>query len=378
MRTRTPTPPTVRGWCPSVTAPLEALDGWVVRVPVGCRALGARQWQTLAALAEHEGNGLVELTSRGNVQLRGLRPERVGEAAGQLVAAGLATVDEALDRARAVVVNPLLDHLSDAPALTERKRVQTGIEEAVTRHWRGLPAKWWAVVDAELPWPAPCHAADVAVSHRGDGWVLWVAGRPLARARDPLPAVETLVRRCAEQRCRAGGLSPPVPLEGTTSVVDDPGWSAVPAPRARQPWWGLREVAPVVVAGASPPLGVTRAASLRVLAALADRPSVSLQPTTERGVIVVAPPQETGSVLDALDRLAGHGWVVGEDDPRRFVSACIGSRGCPAALVDTHRVAGGIQAGERTHVSGCPKRCGAPRAARELIATVDGIREHRP
>lgn len=377
MRARTPTPPTIRGWCPSVTAPLEALDGWVVRVRIGARPVGALQWETLATVAERDGSGVVELTSRANVQLRGLRTERLRIAAGQLIAAGLAASTEDVDRSRSVMLNPLLDHPWETPVLAERRRVQTGIERVVARHGRQLPPKWWAVVDAEVPWPAPCHSADLAVSHRGDRWVLWVAGEPRCHLIDPLPAVATLVQRCAQLRCRAAALPASVRSELTTSATDVPAQVTPPIAERRTAWWGPRQIGRVVVAGASPALGVTGAASLRVLARLARRPAVSIRPTTERGVVAVAPVHETGSLLDALDTLARHGWVIADDDPRRLLSACIGTRGCSAAFVDTHRLASRIRVAERTHVSGCPKRCGAPGAARELIATPDGIEERR-
>jgi precorrin-3B synthase len=126
-------------------------------------------------------------------------------------------------------------------------------------------------------------------------------------------------------------------------------------------------------------LGVAAASSLHALADAALTPDVSVRPTPQRGVVVVAPAERRATVNRVLDALAVHGWVTRPDDPRRFVTACIGARGCPSGLVDTHALAADLNAAgtlvEPVHLSGCPKRCGSPPGARELIATAGGLVE---
>ena len=60
----------IKGWCPGALRPMQSGDGLVVRVrPFGGR-LDAAQISGLAHLAEHHGNGLIDVTSRANLQIR--------------------------------------------------------------------------------------------------------------------------------------------------------------------------------------------------------------------------------------------------------------------------------------------------------------------
>src|SRR5206468_4102649 len=62
----------VKGWCPGALRPMQSGDGLVVRVrPFGGR-LDAAQISGLAHLAERHGNGLLDVTSRANLQIRGV------------------------------------------------------------------------------------------------------------------------------------------------------------------------------------------------------------------------------------------------------------------------------------------------------------------
>ncbi len=68
--------PRRRGACPALSAPMQTGDGLLVRLmPEG--ALSPAMLAGLAAAAAEFGNGIVEVTARGSLQLRGLAAETV-------------------------------------------------------------------------------------------------------------------------------------------------------------------------------------------------------------------------------------------------------------------------------------------------------------
>ncbi len=97
----------IRGWCPTVHAPMASGDGLLARVkPFGGR-LSSAGLQALADAVAAFANGVVELTGRGNLQVRGLRdPAAFARAT---VAAGLADPDPDREARRNVVAVPPCD-----------------------------------------------------------------------------------------------------------------------------------------------------------------------------------------------------------------------------------------------------------------------------
>ncbi|MFD8869548.1 nitrite reductase [Streptomyces sp. NPDC059590] len=105
--------------CPGALRLHPADDGALARVRVPGGLLTARQALVLAGVAEELGDGRLDLTSRGNLQLRGLDAGCGAGLAARLRAAGLLPSDRH-DRVRNIVASPLsgLDGAghADAPA----------------------------------------------------------------------------------------------------------------------------------------------------------------------------------------------------------------------------------------------------------------------
>ena len=64
----------VKGWCPGALRPMESGDGLIVRVRPWNSALTPAQARAIADGARRHGNGLIDLTRRANLQLRGVSP----------------------------------------------------------------------------------------------------------------------------------------------------------------------------------------------------------------------------------------------------------------------------------------------------------------
>ena len=66
------TRPEAKGWCPSAYVPMLSGDGLLVRIKPAYSQLTATALCSLAELADKFGNGLLDLTSRANLQIRGV------------------------------------------------------------------------------------------------------------------------------------------------------------------------------------------------------------------------------------------------------------------------------------------------------------------
>src|ERR1700733_7599829 len=84
--------PLRRGACPGLSAPMETGDGLLVRLlPIGTMALSS--FAELCAAARKHGNGVIEITARGSIQVRGLSAASAPQFAVAVAALGIAVAD---------------------------------------------------------------------------------------------------------------------------------------------------------------------------------------------------------------------------------------------------------------------------------------------
>lgn len=72
MTVKSASSPVVQGWCPGAYRPMMSGDGLVVRVRPFRATLTVEQTLELCELARRFGNGMLNLTSRANLQIRGV------------------------------------------------------------------------------------------------------------------------------------------------------------------------------------------------------------------------------------------------------------------------------------------------------------------
>ena len=96
----------VKGWCPGAWRPMPSGDGLIVRIrPHGGR-LSSAQATGLAELSDRFGNGLIDLTSRANLQLRGISDHGHEPLIRGLAQLDLLDADAGAESRRNVVVTP--------------------------------------------------------------------------------------------------------------------------------------------------------------------------------------------------------------------------------------------------------------------------------
>jgi precorrin-3B synthase len=359
-----------RGWCPDVLHPMLTGDGLLVRLHPPLGRLAAGQLQAIATAARSCGNGLLDISSRGNLQIRGVFAHSHPALVGQLAAAGLAGPAQ-----RRTIVSPLagLDPTDQIDAAALALRV-----EAALRTVEGLPGKLATVVDGGGQFPlveldAEIYAVAVSSSsiavglaaQDGPRWCGTTSPSVLPSAlaamltefADAVGAGESLAMRDASgdlcaRLADVARLAPPI----------------VPTHRPMAPRAGLLSM-PGGRAGfvLALPFGRCDADQLTQIASWAERfvaGQARLSPW--RGIVIPEIRREDLRTLIAL--ASGAGLIIEPADPRLAVFACPGSPDCANASVMTRRDAARLasaarrllQTGGQIHVSGCAKGCAHP------------------
>lgn len=383
--------------CPGTLTVHRARDGGLARIRIPGGALPAPLLAAIGDWAAELGNGRIELTGRGNLQLRGLGPGAEVDLADRLTRNGLLP-SPAHDRARNVLASPLsgrdgLGAWDIRPLVGELDRRLCASAELAE-----LPGRFLFALDdgrgdvagsgadatiVALPGGESADARPAggrAVWRRGDPAALLLGGRdtglrfPSRDAVGVLLAAATafLARRADERVWRVSELP-----GGPLSLVPDIGLPgrvpelSVPAAEPRGPVGPIAQTDGRVALAAVVPLGELSPVRCRLLAELAAHEVVL---TPWRGAVL--PGLAADAVAAASERLAEAGLVLEPDSALLGVTACTGRPGCASALADVRGdalglpAAGAGRAGPPVHWSGCARRCGRPSG--EVVDVVAG------
>jgi precorrin-3B synthase len=329
------------------------------------------------AAARH-GNGAVEISARGSVQVRGLSPDSAPRFASEIAALGVATDGVP------VITDPLA---SDASAPFDAAAVAAAIRTAIAHAAISLAPKVSVIVDAGARLHLDGLAADVRLRARGDRLELALAGDaasacPLGSiaVADAADVVVEVLRAIAPY----GRAVDAVRNEGHAALV-----SAIPSIVADHPATPARPPPEMLghhqLAGDQFAVGIAPAfghAQAELLAALADiaanRGARALRPAPARALLAIG--LRRAAALSFASEAERLGFIVREHDMRRRIVACPGRPACVSGLIDARRIAADIArlgtlpgTGVAVHVSGCRKGCAHPgKAAFTLVGTEQG------
>ena len=168
--------------CPGLLRIVPARDGGLCRVKLPGGRLTAAQARAIAAASARWASGVLELTNRANLQLRGVRPDGAAALVAELQAAGLGPADPAADDVRNLLLSPSAgrdpQQLRDVrPLAAELLALLEG-----DRRLHGLSAKFALQLDGGEALARLDHPHDVWLSARAEGYVSRLArrGRSLA------------------------------------------------------------------------------------------------------------------------------------------------------------------------------------------------------
>lgn len=322
----------VRGWCPDAWRPMAAGDGLLLRVRPPLGRLTCAQMRVIADVARAQGNGLIDLTSRANLQLRGVRLEALAQLLPVLVDHGLVDADPLIEAKRGMIVAPGWQAGDDSWRIAGDLMARL-VDLPV------LPGKVGCVIDAGAARVLGEESGDFRIERARDGGpILRADGRATGMAVAHGAEVDALVALAhwfvASGGAAAGRMArhdAPLPAFASGDAVPAPSDPLIPGPHPTGFVVGV-------------PFGRIAAAQL---AALADG-GHAVRVTPWRSLLVegLAVPPIEGLIADPAD-------------PLLRVDACPGRPSCPQASVETRALARRIApyVRGRLHVSGCAKGC---------------------
>ncbi|MFZ2177167.1 MAG: precorrin-3B synthase [Rhodococcus sp. (in: high G+C Gram-positive bacteria)] len=367
--------------CPGALQVHQAADGALARVRLPGGVLTSAQVQMLAESARDLGNGEIELTSRGNVQLRAVRDP--GEFARRLGDAGLLP-SPTHERVRNILASPLSGRIGGVADLRELVHDLDRLlcaDPALVE----LPGRTLFTLD-DGRGDVSLLGGDFGVHAISRTEVaLILAGRDSGARVAATDSVEVLLGAARaflairEQHWRlseiVGGVEQTLrnlALEATSEPV-------TAFAESRPPIGWLDQPSGAVTLAGGLAFGVLGVRMAEFLAAV-EKPVVI---TPWKSVLLCDLDEWTAEQVVRV--LAPMGLIFDENSPWLEVSACTGRPGCEKALADVRTEAreavrlGTLPVEGRQHWSGCERCCGRPKGeVADVVATPTGYRVEGP
>lgn len=336
--------PKIYGWCPGALRPMMSGDGLVVRIRAPLGRLSCDQAQVVAELSHRYGNGILDVSARANLQMRGVSEDQHPALIAALQDLGLVDTDLATEARRNVIVAPFWTAEDETHILAQH--LSRALIQATDL---ALPGKFGFSVDTGPKPVLRATAADIRIERSCDGLVLFADGAETGLSvsldtavKDALALARWFLTQGGAPNGR-GRIRPLIARRGPPPAHDAPlGASA--------PQQALRQTAAGRLVGLE--FGQITATDFATLATYGP-----LRLTPWRMLLV-----ET-----AGDITPRPGLILDATDPRLQVSACTGAPGCLQALSSTRalarKLAPHVPPGSKLHVSGCSKGCAHPAAA---------------
>jgi precorrin-3B synthase len=339
---------------------MESGDGLVVRIRPHAGRLTPIQAKGIADLANRFGNGLIDLSNRANVQLRGVSLQTHTPLITGLRALGLIDKSESSERQRNVILTPFWGKTDGAPAMAGAVAAALSGTGAPV-----LPSKFGAAIDIGAVPVLRCVSCDIRIERLGDQFLIYPDGAAVG-VRVMRNACADTVRALAQWFLDNGGMSggrgrmadliargAALPAHLDTAVPPAPVFAAVP-----------------MLADAGAMVGIQFGQmQADTLAKLADLWPLRITPW--RMLLLEG--------ARAIPQIAG--LITDPTDPMLRVIACVGAPACKQGLGDTRNLARTLAGtlartlgdGQRLHITGCAKNCAHPTSASLTItATASG------
>lgn len=298
----------IKGWCPSLEKPMESGDGLLVRIPLKFGQIRADIARKIAVFSSKYGNGHLDLSMRGNLQLRGVKPETY-----EPLRAELAQLGFERDKKVSIIASPLD---KNAQGFAEK------LYSALSTQYVALPKKYLIVIDGGGVFPLSAVSCDLYV-------------KPESAYIESVIATLKEVKKCDKKTASDDSASIPI---GFIPLTEECGAVSVAAT------FGRIEVEELIK-----------------LAEIAEEYSggeVIFAPFRR----VILPNIPAGKSTAVLQGLAEVGFITEGNDSRLNIYACVGAPACSSAFGETRPLAqkwaeDHPDLTQIVHITGCSKGC---------------------
>ena len=414
-----------RGWCPTLSTPMQTGDGLLARLILH-EPIAISKLSVLCLAAEAHGNGIIEVTQRGSLQIRGL-----SESSAPMFAQAVTSLEVGVGGGPPFLTSPLLGLDAYEPFVSSALAPSLlSVLNAGQRGLESLGPKVSVLIDgggklhldaisADIRLVAVCdplgsaqtkrkevgsqrgsatqgplfhlslagnaenarHLGYVAMDHAAatvEVLLRMLAGRgSSARARDLV--CESVIQEL--RRALGGSLIGDLPANSRYFGDRQKGRGPVARARAPAEPIGTHHLNNGTLAlGFALPFGHTTTAVLRHIAQVAaDHGASSIRPAPGRALLAIGLSQSAANRL--REAVAAKDFVVDPRDARRHVIACAGAPACASAKLATRQLAPevaratqGLAGSSRiVHLAGCSKGCAHPGQAAVTIVGPDRV-----
>lgn len=346
------TRPAPKGWCPSAYQPMASGDGLIVRLKPRFGRFTALQLKQISHYAAQFGNGVIDVTSRANFQIRGTTETGYPELLERLKSDGLVHEAPHVEQLNCLISPTVLPNSLGWKA--------ADILYSMADRLQSLPAKFGFVIDTGPERLLTNASGDIRIEQAQNGGLLLrcdgVETGILTSLESLADDITTLTTWFLDQKKpskrRMKHLASDIPnawqITDPIAPIDD-------LPSAS----GDGRII-------SPAYGQFQAPALSQLVSdLAENTEIVILPN--RSLMLIE-----GTFIN-ID-----GFITKADDPRLSVVICPGKPACKAARIDTQALAEELVASrdlpahKKIHISACEKGCASATASDICITGEDG------
>lgn len=361
-----------RGWCPSLFKPMETGDGFLCRIKPFFSSITSDQARFIGELSAQYGNGYINLSQKGNLQLRGFTRENVDIAIPKVIQAHLGSNDANMEEKRNIMIAPLwdLDPSRNADVYHIAHELQKALEAHPEIH--PLTGKFSFLIDGGEKYGLRNVYADVNIRVYDKSWIIQLGHDEnviVCDRQDLITITLEIMQFCMDHQLKRL-LTP----ENTKRYLQQTSHSTISYKNNDHHHSlpiGYFQLPTSSIVHMGVPFGLLNTSQLMHLADLADQfGNGTLRFTPWRSIILPHCSKEVLSDLSAF--------IVTKEDPRLQIVSCPGKPFCIQGQQETMEDVSSLlpiwkNQTRILHISGCAKGCASPQINPvTLCATQEG------